>query len=282
MEDTAEFKTRATFDHPYPATKIMWAPKGLAKTKDLLATTGDYLRIWELQETGDDSEDSARMVSLLNNSKRSEYCAPLTSFDWNDIDQNQLATSSIDTTVAVWDIETEKVKKLLQAHDKEVYDVAFARHRDIFATVGADGSMRLFDLRTLEYSTIVCETTDLVPMLRVAWNKIDTNFLAACALDKRYVAIVDIRLPATPVAELQAHNAPVTGVAWASHSASHLVSCADDGQALIWDLAPVPRDVEDPILAYSAGAEINNLIWPSAAPEWVVITFDNKIQVLRV
>jgi len=35
----------------------------------------------------------------------------------------------------------------LIAHDKEVYDMAFARGTDVFASVGADGSVRVFDLR---------------------------------------------------------------------------------------------------------------------------------------
>jgi WD repeat-containing protein 68 len=35
----------------------------------------------------------------------------------------------------------------LIAHDKEVYDIAFARGTDLFASVGADGSVRMFDLR---------------------------------------------------------------------------------------------------------------------------------------
>jgi len=38
----------------------------------------------------------------------------------------------------------------LIAHDKEVYDVAFARGTDIFASVGADGSVRMFDLRYMK------------------------------------------------------------------------------------------------------------------------------------
>lgn len=40
-------------------------------------------------------------------------------------------------------------KTQLIAHDKEVYDIAFAPGKDIFGTVGADGSVRMFDLRSL-------------------------------------------------------------------------------------------------------------------------------------
>ncbi len=40
----------------------------------------------------------------------------------------------------------------LIAHDKEVFDIAFASGKDVFGTVGADGSLRMFDLRCLDYT----------------------------------------------------------------------------------------------------------------------------------
>ena len=44
------------------------------------------------------------------------------------------------TTVGtVWDIETGQADTQLIAHDKEVYDVSFARGTEVFASVGADG-----------------------------------------------------------------------------------------------------------------------------------------------
>ena len=42
------------------------------------------------------------------------------------------------------------VKTQLIDHDKEVHDIAFTRAgggRDLFASVGSDGSVRMFDLR---------------------------------------------------------------------------------------------------------------------------------------
>ncbi len=60
-----QFSKLCTFDHPYPATKIMWAPsKHNLTSKDLLATTGDYLRIWTL-----DAENNIEMKGVLNNNK---------------------------------------------------------------------------------------------------------------------------------------------------------------------------------------------------------------------
>ena len=59
----------------------------------------------------------------------------------------------------MWDVTTKKVRTQLIAHDKEVYDLVWSpRQADVFATVGADGSLRMFDLRDLEHSTIMYET----------------------------------------------------------------------------------------------------------------------------
>jgi WD repeat-containing protein 68 len=68
---------------------------------------------------------------------------------------NTIVTSSIDTTCAIWDIEKGVTKYQLIAHDKEAYDVHFSKDKDIFASVGADGSVRQFDLRHLEHSTVL-------------------------------------------------------------------------------------------------------------------------------
>ena len=64
-------------------------------------------------------------------------------------------------------VETHQAKTQLIAHDKEVYDLAFAPSTDVFASAGADGSVRMFDLRSLEHSTIIYESPELVPLLRL-------------------------------------------------------------------------------------------------------------------
>ena len=159
-----------SFQHPFPATKIMFIPdKGVGRP-DLMATSSDYIRIYKVNDedaprgagdvpsaggpaAGDadggagvkeeaaaggmpqrsvksggnvkpgmspekdanagggngasSSGGSIELRSFLNNSKSSEFCAPLTSFDWNDEDMNKIGTSSIDTTCTIWDIEKE-------------------------------------------------------------------------------------------------------------------------------------------------------------------------------
>ena len=44
-------------------------------------------------------------------------------------------------------MQKEEPKQQLIAHDSDVYDFAFAKGVFLFASVGADGSVRMFDLR---------------------------------------------------------------------------------------------------------------------------------------
>jgi len=276
-EDKGDFESKAIFDHSYPATKLMWYPDRNGNAPDLMATTGDYLRLWEVKP----DKTKVELKCLLNNNKTS-FCAPLTSFDWNEADPAIVGTSSIDTTCTIWNIETGKATTQLIAHDKEVYDIAFARGTDVFASVGADGSVRMFDLRSLEHSTIIYESTDLISLLRVGWNKQDPNYLATILADSNKVVIIDIRIPSVPAAELQGHHGCMNGIAWAPHSSCHVCTAGDDRQALIWDLSSMPKGVEDPILSYVAEAEVNQLQWSSAQPDWIAIAYSSRLQILRV
>jgi len=153
--------------------------------------------------------------------------------------------------------------------------------------VGADGSVRMFDLRSLEHSTIIYESTDSqgntpVPLIRLAWNKQDPNYLATITMDSSKVVILDIRVPSLPAAKLEGHSQCVNALAWAPHSSCHICTAGDDNQALIWDLSQMPKPVEDPILTYYAEAEVNQLQWSKTQPDWVAIAFDKKLQILRV
>lgn len=184
--------------------------------------------------------------------------------------------------MTVWDVQERKQRTQLIAHDKEVHDVAWSRSREVFATVGADGSLRIFDLRTLEHSTIMYDSPGGTPLLRLAWNPLDQHYLATFGMDSTKTVVLDIRMPSSPVAEVGGHVACVNSVSWAPHSAAHLCTVGDDYQALIWDLASIPKPVEDPILAYTAEAEVNAVAWSPTMPEWVTIAFDSKLQMLKV
>ena len=62
-------------------------------------------------------------------------------------------------------------------------------------------------------------------LLRLNWNKRDPNYVAVVQQDSNAIIILDIRVPAVPVFELNnGHTASVSSVSWAPHSSSHLCS----------------------------------------------------------
>jgi WD repeat-containing protein 68 len=172
-----DYVKTAEATHSYPVTRILWEPPSSQKqSTDLLATSGDHLRLWSLPNSQplqnsnsitrpmnqrEQATSKLSPLALLSNSKSPEHTAPITSLDWNTISPSLIITSSIDTTCTIWDIPTLTAKTQLIAHDKEVYDVRFcANSVDVFVSCGADGSVRMFDLRSLEHSTIIYEPTD--------------------------------------------------------------------------------------------------------------------------
>lgn len=276
---------QSAFDHPYPTTKVSWIPDKVGAHPDLIGTSGDFLRLWEV-----DADNKAKQKCILNNDRSNECCAPLTSFDWNQSDISLVGTSSIDTTCTVWNIETQQAKTQLIAHDKEVYDFAFAaRGIDIFASVGADGSLRLFDLRSLDHSTIIYESHDMNPLLRLRWNTKNPNYLATIALDSHEVILLDIRQPSIPVAHLphltdQSVNC-VNAISWAPHNPNQIATGGDRCLALIWNVpnltnANIQKPL-DPSLSYTARASISNMQWAPVNHDWIALITDDKLQVLR-
>lgn len=98
-DDSTYLKKVAEFNHPFPPTKLMWYPDryefflrssasifkfivslsylsktfrlGYNKGQDLIASTGDFLRLWELNGTG-----GANLKALLNN-VRTNFLLPI-------------------------------------------------------------------------------------------------------------------------------------------------------------------------------------------------------------
>lgn len=177
---------------------------------------------------------------------------PLTSFSWNAFSPSSLITSSVDTTCTIWDISTSTALTQLIAHDRSVYDVSFLpMSKDVFLSVGADGSLRAFDLRALEHSTILYETpaagpssppittgtsqsrhqaTDSTtstsapnkPLARISFSQKEQHYLAIFGFGDTSASILDMRNPGVPVAELVGHQKGLSGVGWGCESrASH-------------------------------------------------------------
>lgn len=313
-----DFTKIAEATHSYPVTRLLWEPPSSQKqSTDLLATSGDHLRLWSLPSETPSSQSnsitgrSARdmpmakltPLALLSNSKTPDHTAPLTSLDWNTVSPSLIITSSIDTTCTIWDIPSLTAKTQLIAHDKEVYDVRFcANSVDVFVSCGQDGSVRMFDLRSLEHSTIIYEPTgkeerdsnggrisptlaqqtmsNPPPLLRLATSPHETHLLATFAQDSNIIRILDVRQPGQALLELRGHGGALNCVDWSPTRRGTLASGADDCQVLIWDLLSNSSangaveggatNARGPVASWQCDYEVGNLGWVPhlASPEY--------------
>ncbi|GAB9463102.1 hypothetical protein Gpo141_00000575 [Globisporangium polare] len=254
--DGKELVKALEIDHPYPPTKVMWSPASSVNPVEYLATTADYLRLWAV------SDSSIERHATISNKRNQETCAPLTSFDWNEAEPNIIGTSSIDTTCTIWDLNNinAPIQQII-AHDDEVYDIAFSNEASIFGSVGGDGSLRIFDLRCLESSTIMYDSPDLQPLLRIAWNKLEDRYVAAIVAGSPKVVILDLRNTARSVFELNQHTASVNSISWSPHSRFHICSAAEDRTAIIYDISACSTA---PDVSHSGNTSFGSMEWSSS------------------
>ncbi|ODQ51275.1 WD40 repeat-like protein [Saitoella complicata NRRL Y-17804] len=281
----------------YPLTKCMWQPvDGGMGSVEVLAGTSDALRLWEVCEAEPGNKKGGLKSKAVLYNKKIEHAAPLTSMDWCTLNPVNIITSSVDTTCTLWDLNTGQAKTQLIAHDKEVFDLQYvAGSTDVFASVGADGSVRMFDLRALDHSTIIYESPSSTPtpLLRLSACTRDANLLATFHLDSPTIHILDVRSPGASAIDLTAHDSTVNCVQWAPGSRNVLASGGEDGQVLVWDLKALSgaaggdkerdstRVLREPLLSWTGEGEVNNLGW-SAAGEWVGVAWGKCVQGLKV
>jgi WD repeat-containing protein 68 len=260
----------------FPCSKIMWSPS--LNNNSLIATSSDIVRLYKF----DENNAKINLFEKLNKKQNQSYSGPLTSLDWNKKNPSILGVCSIDTTCTIWDLEKLDVKTHLIAHDSEVYDICFGTDENIFLSTGKDGSIRHFDIRSLETCSVLFESQDNMPITRIAWNYNNSNFIAALVLDKNYIYIIDQRAANSPYAILSYHSNVVNAISWSPTSSAYVCSVGDDKNALIWDIHFISHRSEDPLMSFSSDSEIENVTWGEKKDEWIGITQNNNLQILKV
>ncbi|CED83112.1 Palmitoyl thioesterase [Phaffia rhodozyma] len=279
-QNTSSNRLSAVAEAPltYPATCIAWEPfpshrssSAANSYRELIATTGDALHIWEYiaPPPGGYNQGGLKEVGSLAHSKSASSSgtnastgvynspAPLTSLSWNAFNPSRIVTSSIDTTCTVWDIQTSTAVTQLIAHDREVFDVAWLPGgTEVFVSAGSDGSIRAFDLRSLEHSTILFESTRAPSsysspspsssfnpskaLMRIAFDPSNSHYLATFKQDSGDIQVLDMRSPGTPVVEMRngRDGGKVGCISWGEKGVrgkGGLCSGGDDALLRLWD-----------------------------------------------
>ncbi|KAI6204111.1 hypothetical protein M3Y94_00634500 [Aphelenchoides besseyi] len=297
-EENGELCERAQVFIGAPSCELRFVPNADPSQPDLIASATRELRIYSYHPEQREVILEAKMAP----NKSYAYAGPLTSVDWNETDQRIIGGSSIDSTCTIWDVEAQEsigvvppqpydnernrrlkynVRTQLIAHERPVHDLAFSKlgsGRDYFASCGADGSVRMFDLRNLKHSTILYEHPNKTMLNHVCWNKVDPSQFATVADESNKLIVCDVRMPCQVLYEYGKHSKPVNSIDWAPHSPTHLCSGSSDNQALIWQL----QNGEEPLLAYQSEGEITRIRWSATYNNWIGISFSNFLEILRV
>ena len=140
-----------------------------------------------------------------------------------------LASASADSTIQLWNLNTNTLQATLQGHTSNVLSVAFDPNGSLLASGSADGTVRLWNpvTETLQ-ATLEAHTGDV---LSISFNS-DGSLLASGSAD----GTVRLWNPITETlqATLEAHMDSVLGVAF-SPDGLLLASASDDGLVGLWD-----------------------------------------------
>ena len=141
-----------------------------------------------------------------------------------------LASASADSTIQLWNLNTNALQATLQGHTSDVLNVTFSPDGSLLASGGADGLVGLWNpvTETLQ-ATLQGHTSDV---LNVAFNP-DGSLLASGGAD----GTVRLWNPVTEtlITTLEAHMGSVSSVAF-SPDGSLLASGSADGLVSLWDL----------------------------------------------
>ena len=140
-----------------------------------------------------------------------------------------LASASADSTIQLWDLNTNTLRATLRGHTSDVLNVAFSLDGSLLASGGTDGTVRLWDPITETLQTTLQGHTGAV--LSVVFSP-DGSLLASGGAD----GTVRLWNPVTETlqATLEAHMDSVLSVAF-SPDGLLLASGSADGLVGLWD-----------------------------------------------
>ncbi|MCL1474587.1 AAA-like domain-containing protein [Argonema antarcticum] len=145
-------------------------------------------------------------------------------------DGKTLASASLDKTIKLWDLQTQKLIATLSGHSESVRSVAFSPDGKTLASASADKTIKLWNLQTQKLIATLSGHSESVRS--VAFSP-DGKTLASAGDDKT----IKLWNPQTHklIATLSGHSKEVYSVAF-SPDGKTLASASDDNTIKLWNL----------------------------------------------
>ena len=149
-------------------------------------------------------------------------------------DGHTLAAGRTDGTIALWDVTTRKLLgKPFGAQGREIRSLAFSPDGSILASTNGETRVKLWDARTHEPAGEPLQGNADLTTVRFSPD----GRLAAAGTAEGTIILFDVASRHPLGDPLIGHAGPVFSVAFTSDG-KHLVSAGNDGQVLLWDVAP--------------------------------------------
>ncbi|KAG1710064.1 hypothetical protein DVH05_017072 [Phytophthora capsici] len=150
----------------------------------------------------------------------------------SSIEKTQLATSSWDLTVKLWDINAmDKTVATFDGHTDLIWGVAMnPTHAHVLCSSSQDTTVQVWDARRPQSAALVVST--LLPALSVDWHPRQPTVFSV-GLDDGMVCTFDVRSPHTPLARRETHRAAVHAVKYSPYHEDLLATGGDDGKTFV-------------------------------------------------
>lgn len=273
----------------------------MPQNPDLIATktvTGEVLLFDRTKHSSDpDADGVCRPQMRLTGQTKEGF-----GLAWSSVKAGLVASTSEDTTVCYWDINSYVKSKVnveaagtFTGHSSSVGDVSWHSTRDyMLASGGDDKQLMIWDTREADRSKPAQQVeAHGLGILAVAFSPASEHLILSGSHDKT-VALWDLRSlrPAGRLHSFEQHADEVLNVAWSPHNPTMFASSSSDRRVHIWDLARIgmeqsPDDAEDgpPELVFIHGGHTtrpSDFCWaPGEGERWTLasIAEDNVLQV---
>ncbi|CDW58328.1 WD40 and CAF1C H4-bd domain containing protein [Trichuris trichiura] len=165
---------------------------------------------------------------------------------WNCVLPGFLLSASDDHNICLWDINghssdelTVDALSVFKGHLSVAEDVCWHNSNAyLFASVGDDGRLLLWDSRASDHSPSQSVTAHTGEVFCVDFSPFNENLLATGSADKT-AALWDIRHLRTKLHVFDSHTDDVFQVIWSPHDETVLASSGTDRRLHFWDLAKI-------------------------------------------
>ena len=164
----------------------------------MLASSSKSVQIWHIR-------DSANIDLIWDSFQLKEKCmnegymdaGACPCFEWSHLNQTKICAGSTNQIVTVYDIEAQSIVRQIQAHESgSVNAVHFwGPDHNTLISGGADGNLRIFDLRNPNFFMAMHESGPDKPILQTIPNPHNDHQMAVLSHRSGIVSVLDTRKP---------------------------------------------------------------------------------------